>query len=761
MKLTRVEIRNYRSLFVDERDRPFAIDLSDGMNVLVGPNNCGKSNVLRAVAVALDPAYPFDSAVDVPGVLPFTYPIVTLTFQAHQDSERERELLAGAAAFERQVHPVAERTLADEGLVRLEVSFVPDGQGGAQRRETLLTVNGPPSDAGPGDLLDGLRQMIRFVLISSGESLRSVLEGNFRQILHTVIREQLEERFSQAEQFRREYVERLQHDLLGPLRANIGEVVAELFPEVSGITLIPEVSGIDATLSNVEISVADAVDTPLSAKGTGVRGGVVVAMLRYLASSGQRGMVFAIEEPESFLHPAAQEDLREHLEHIAGRPDVTLLVTTHSPFIVPRGSDATVFALDKDRQGRTCLGGQAAGDKPHASLLGGLFRDEAFAGLLERAFAIPDAAKAVLLVEGLTDQRFLQLAAEKAGRPELLRDLWIQPTHGTTEMVARAILTREATGKPVAVLVDNDEPGLDAKRILASRFKKKRELFSYADVFDERYVNFAFEAEDLFPSTLIEGFIAERGRDVVQTASRRRPDADGEWHYDLSRTAKVQLAEYLAEHLTAEDVTRWIALIELIRSRLGLGEPAEVPVSDEAPVESQPPAPTEPPPDHDDVLVVAGRLDYATYLDLSAYITDPDRVFSSEVTHVAFYVDGAVQPVIPAIVARYNHIAFTDEVRGQLLATGRPADAWLAGVIERATSDGSGRAGQRWQVLLLSALPADGEPNGTIALPQPVMNTKTNVRGRPFAWTVGHRYTRLSALRREPTTTDQLESFGG
>jgi hypothetical protein len=91
------------------------------------------------------------------------------------------------------------------------------------------------------------------MLISSGESLRSVLEGNFREILHSVIREQLSERLVQAENFRREYVQHLQEKLLSPLRDHIDAVLGGMFSEIKGSTLTPEVSAIDATLSHVQV----------------------------------------------------------------------------------------------------------------------------------------------------------------------------------------------------------------------------------------------------------------------------------------------------------------------------------------------------------------------------------------------------------------------------------------------------------------------------------------------------------------------------
>jgi putative ATP-dependent endonuclease of OLD family len=67
MRLTNVTVRNFRS-FWSEKDEPSAdIDLSPGVNYLAGSNNVGKSNLLRAIAFALDPeGTKYDTAVDKP-----------------------------------------------------------------------------------------------------------------------------------------------------------------------------------------------------------------------------------------------------------------------------------------------------------------------------------------------------------------------------------------------------------------------------------------------------------------------------------------------------------------------------------------------------------------------------------------------------------------------------------------------------------------------------------------------------------------------
>ncbi len=53
MKLQAISVRNFRSYANAKGEPRHRLDLGRGMNVLIGPNNCGKSNLLRAVALAL------------------------------------------------------------------------------------------------------------------------------------------------------------------------------------------------------------------------------------------------------------------------------------------------------------------------------------------------------------------------------------------------------------------------------------------------------------------------------------------------------------------------------------------------------------------------------------------------------------------------------------------------------------------------------------------------------------------------------------
>lgn len=561
MKLTKVEVRNFRSLFSGDGDS-LVFELGDGMNALIGPNNCGKSNVLRAIALALDPGIEFDPERDLPPLGPKVTTRVVCEFEVGSTGP-EKTLLKYLCQYEESAG--AKRPYADQGILRWTVS-----RRAGYRQEQFL-ASGAGARTGDPALLDKamkqFQKLYRFVLVESGDNLQRLLEGRFREILHTVIQEHLKGHFEAAERKRLGFIEDLENELLRPLGDQILELVAELFPEVSEVSLAPHVPSIEASLSDVDVHLSDSVDSALAQKGTGVRGVVLVAMLKYLADQSQRSLVFAVEEPESFLHPGAQEDLRDDLEALSERSDVTLLMTTHSPFVVSRSPEARLFALAKNQDGATRIGGQADGSEPRASLLGGLFRDAALPDLLERAAELRSSARGFLVVEGWTDQQYLELACERLGRKDFLDQVEIIAAEGATKAAMQALIIRAETARPVLVLLDNDELGKSARRMLTTRFEfqNKKQIISYGDLFDGKAEG--IEAEDLFPPQLIERFVSESGEGVLQGKYRR---SDGEWHFDLTQEAKGAIPVWLGEKVDHQALDLWGELIDRISGSVGL-----------------------------------------------------------------------------------------------------------------------------------------------------------------------------------------------
>jgi putative ATP-dependent endonuclease of OLD family len=593
MKLERIEIKNFRSLFPDSSDKPFVLELGDGMNTIVGPNNCGKSNVFRALAVALDPDYLFNRSMDMPAVYRgWSKPSITLTFRVPEKRrhQTEKTLLKYLDEYEHKAYPQIQSTFASQGIVKLRVTIEGGDDSVGARREVFVASGAgalslPDNDPQAVRALRQFHKCLHFVLIRSGQDLESLMEGKFRDILRTVLKEDAAQQYANAEQGRTRYLEELRTGLLQPLTARIASELKDVFPEISGAELTPDVPGLEQTLTGMRVNVSDAAVTDLAEKGTGVRGGLIVAILRHLADAGKRSMLFAVEEPETFLHPGAQEALREDLEGLAERDDVSLIVASHSPYIVSRADGAKVFALDKNRRGRTVLVDSASGAEPQAAVIGGLFRGRMVADLLDRAANVDVSSRGVVVVEGSTDVAYMQIAARVARRPELVADLTLVPAGagvlgdhpgGASLAVMQALLTRNCTDLPVAAVFDNDEPGREAENMLAQigkktgEWKKGRTLLNYHHGFDPAMKGFALEAEDLWSQRVTREFVAAHGEEVVVKHRLTRPKPLGGFQYDLHGHAKGEFVQYLEMNARPSDCQTWVAFLETVRLKLGL-----------------------------------------------------------------------------------------------------------------------------------------------------------------------------------------------
>lgn len=246
--------------------------------------------------------------------------------------------------------------------------------------------------------------------------------------------------------------------------------------------------------------------------------------------------------------------------------------------------EAKTFAIEKDERGRTILTGEASGSEARSGLLGGLYRNRLLTDVLDRAAAIAPGTSAVLVVEGSTDEDYLRLATQRAGRTDLLKDLGIiqagagvNSSHagGASLVVMQALIAHATLGIPVAALLDDDREGREASaslRVIGNKtgyWKKNRSVFSYASILDPG-ADFEFEAEDLWPNALFEAFLAQQGETGVLKRKEQRPKSVGGWQYDLAPASKARFVEFLRDHVKPEQCHLWVQLLELIRDGLRL-----------------------------------------------------------------------------------------------------------------------------------------------------------------------------------------------
>jgi hypothetical protein len=342
------------------------------------------------------------------------------------------------------------------------------------------------------------------------------------------------------------------------LGAPLTEAVAVVLPHVAGVV-------VEGPLDDPSVTVLDGAGGPLLST-TGSRSRPLAEAV--LVAGGELAAV-VVEEPEASLHPAAQEVLRGLLGRLAVEADAPVLVTARSPFALPRGADDRVVALARDDTGRTHVVGTAAGDEPHAPLLGGLLRDPGLGGVLDRAATLPAGTRGVLLVEGGTDEAYLRIAAAALGREADLDGIHVQPAGGAMAVALQAIVLRAESDLPLLALLDDDEQGRRGRDTLRSRFgfDRRRQVTSYGEFVPDHPSG--TEAEDMFDHRLVARFVAEQGPRSVRAVWELRRGPDGpELHHDLTPAAKSAFVGWVRAHATAADVPRWGLLLDALQDRL-------------------------------------------------------------------------------------------------------------------------------------------------------------------------------------------------
>lgn len=94
--------------------------------------------------------------------------------------------------------------------------------------------------------------------------------------------------------------------------------------------------------SHATIKLDDGVETPIALKGHGAQRSLIVALIEYLAERNARdeeteqvkSTIILFEEPELYMHPHIMRRLRIALEKISQRPEWQVILSTHSPFMI-------------------------------------------------------------------------------------------------------------------------------------------------------------------------------------------------------------------------------------------------------------------------------------------------------------------------------------------------------------------------------------------------------------------------------------------
>lgn len=250
-----------------------------------------------------------------------------------------------------------------------------------------------------------------------------------------------------------------------------------LLSQTSQVTaLTPEINFKPENATTVLLNVTDHADVtiPLGQRGLGIQRLVVVAFLKRRAQRAAEPahtpsatdaptqdtpparFIYAIEEPETYLHPAAQRrffyDLRE-LSGAAGPARYQVIASTHSPLFVDRMSPQEVVLLTRDNRG-VAIARQVEGED-----LDQVVKEEL--GLRNSDYFF---ANCLLCFEGATEAQALPVFA-KMLHERSLDEMGIQSVnlHGGTN--AKVFLqAAKKIGVPAVLLADADANDTETDR---------------------------------------------------------------------------------------------------------------------------------------------------------------------------------------------------------------------------------------------------------------------------------------------------------
>ncbi len=375
MQLVSFSVTNYRSI-----TSAYKLPIRQ-TTILVGPNNEGKSNILKALVTALEilgglgaarlyrgrfrhsyrqSAEGYDWAKDYPVALQDSKPngesIFNLSFRLNDDEISD---------FKKEVGSSRDGTLPIQLTIgHSDPSFkvLKKGPGAAALSKKVALI---------AQFIAKRVNITYIPAVRTSEEARNIVASIVDRELAVVERE---EGFQKA----LDKIAEIQKPILNQISRNTRESLKEFLPNTKDVMVeISEEARFRALRRSYEIKVDDGTLTLLERKGDGVQSLAALGLMRHASESSAIGkqLILAIEEPESHLHPSTIHTLKRTLSEIGIKHQVVM--TTHCPIFVDRVSIKSNIIVQKNKaqpaksvkEIRETLGVRAADNLQHADVV--------------------------------------------------------------------------------------------------------------------------------------------------------------------------------------------------------------------------------------------------------------------------------------------------------------------------------------------------------------------------------------------------------
>lgn len=395
MFIHKLIIKNFRNFREQE------IEFNDGVNVIIGHNNAGKSNLLRALALVLDPqgskrlgVYDFNKDVTLQE-LKLNPPLIQISLVIKQsaDEDLESDDLATVGNWLTKLEEPYEAALTYEfylpekerisyinamkdaenidiawkifkhDFIRLYVYKIWGGDKVAQNvaeSESLQKFD--------FQFLDAIRDVERDMLSGRNTLLRDVLDFFMDYEIKSDFGKTDEVKKTEIKQKKKKFSE-IADSLISDLqnRMNVGKEQILSYAKDTGASFNNALPNFEGSLSDIEMFSAlkliveydSGIKIPATHNGLGYNNLIFMSLLlskmqvnadgKYLGSNAKVFPILAIEEPEAHLHPAMQYQFLKFLKkNKKDRKVRQVFVTSHSTHITSSVSLDEIICLHND-----------------------------------------------------------------------------------------------------------------------------------------------------------------------------------------------------------------------------------------------------------------------------------------------------------------------------------------------------------------------------------------------------------------------------
>lgn len=465
MRLRKFYVKSYRSIVEATLDdiQPYC--------VIVGPNNAGKSNLLRAIYVSLSIALEGDfQRVRRRSQYSYAY--------SGEDYNWNRDIPASLKDDEK-ASTVFKLTFdfSEEEKIEFKEKFGINLSKSLQMKFQLFVRTTEYNIIMPGRAKRPMEEKIQEI----GMFIRSKLDFEYIPCVRSTeftaeyFSRLLIKELSQLEE-NPEYqqcihtIQQLQAPILNDLEQKLVVSLKAFIPNVTNVKLDRNVSSFGFTarrstrMHRIPIEIDDGTLTSLDDKGDGIKSLAAIGIVQNTSFENAYGkaLVLCIEEPEAHLHPDAVHSLRSIISEIAARKNVQVIISTHSPILIDRDKVSNNVIVSDHHVVSSC-----ASITQIRELLGVRVADNL-------------SSRKIVLVEGESDLRYFKSLCFSIS-PVLSAqiekgDFEFVNVHSASKMDYQVRLYNSLMVSTV-VLLDSDKSGLEAqKNLLDTKTKLPNEI---------------------------------------------------------------------------------------------------------------------------------------------------------------------------------------------------------------------------------------------------------------------------------------------